>query len=74
VKFEDEAGNTGNALLTIDRIDKTVPKVQNVQYSTTEATNQPVQVVVRFDEAVVLPTGWLAMDSQTITRTFTTNT
>jgi hypothetical protein len=60
--------------LNIYRIDKDVPQVQSVQYFPDTATNQPVQVVVHFDEAVVLPAGWFAMDSQTITRTFTANT
>jgi hypothetical protein len=64
----------GQALLNIDRIDKEAPKIQSVQYLSATVTNQLVQVIVYFDEAVQLPSGWLAMDSQTITRTFAGNT
>ena len=51
--FEDEAGNSGTAVATVDWIDKT-PPTATVLYSTTEPTNQDVVATLQPDEDEVI--------------------
>jgi hypothetical protein len=47
--FTDLAGNAGSTGITIDRIDTTAPTA-TLEYSTTGATNQPVEVTLTLNK------------------------
>ncbi len=52
-EFVDKAGNKGTATATVDWIDKTPPKAE-VQFSTTEPTNENVVATLSFDKNVTI--------------------
>jgi len=53
IDFVDEAGNKVTVTLNVDWIDKEIPTA-NVKYNTTEATNEAVDVEIKFSEDVII--------------------
>lgn len=73
-EFEDAAGNKGNAVATVDWIDKTAPTM-NVEYSTTAPTSDDVVATLSFSEPVEITSdsGVVTAEDGTRTLTFTDN-
>ena len=71
---KDLVGNTTTVNVKVTNIDKTAPTVQ-VNYSTTELTNQNVVVTIKANEQLQAVSGWsLSADKMTLTKTYTANT
>lgn len=69
----DLAGNATTKTITIENIDKEKP-ILNVNYSTTKATNQNVEVVIKANEEVKEIDSWtLSEDKKTLTKTYEKN-
>ncbi|MGI6084969.1 MAG: immunoglobulin-like domain-containing protein [Acetivibrionales bacterium] len=66
-EFEDDAGNRGQAVASVNRIDKIPPK-GSLEYSHTEMTSRPVTVTLKADsDAIITNNGGMTA------RTFYTN-
>ena len=74
ITVQDFAGNTGKTKVVINNIDVTAPEVE-VEYSTTETTNDPVTVTVKSNEKLKEVKGWtLSEDKLILTKEYTDNT
>ena len=74
ITVQDFAGNTGKAKAVINNIDVTAPEVE-VEYSTTETTNDTVTVTVKSNEKLKEVKGWtLSEDKLILTKEYTDNT
>lgn len=57
--FVDNSGNEGTTTVTVSNIDKEVPYVTGVEYSSESLTNSNVQAIVAFSEDVTVTSpGW----------------
>lgn len=73
VNVKDIAGNTSEAKVTINNIDKVNPKVE-ITYSTTTQTIDPVTVTIKANEKIQSIEGWtLSADETTLTKVFDEN-
>ena len=74
ITVQDFAGNTGKTKVVINNIDVTAPEVE-VEYSTTETTNDTVTVTVKSNEKLKEVKGWtLSEDKLILTKEYTDNT
>lgn len=73
ITIKDLAGNEKVIPVKIENIDKTLPEAQ-VQYSTTELTNDTVTVEISVNEKIQQLEGWtLGEDGKTLTKIYTKN-
>lgn len=73
--IEDLAGNTTKVTYKVENINKEMPTVIDIKYSTTELTNKDVVVTITTSKPILTPAGWeMAGDAHTFTKTYTENT
>lgn len=73
ITVTDIAGNTSEAIVLINNIDKTNPNVE-ITYSTTSQTIEPVTVTIKANEKIQGIEGWnLSEDGTTLTKVFDEN-
>lgn len=69
----DNAGNTKAVTISVSNIDKVKPEIE-VKYSTTEITNQDVEVIISANETLQQLDGWtLSSDGKSLTKTYNLN-
>ena len=73
VSVRDIAGNTTEAKVVVNNIDKTNPEVE-IKYSTTSQTIDPITVTIKANEKIQGIEGWVLSDDETtLTKVFDEN-